>query len=144
MKNFLFAAMAVMLFAATGCDKDDDNPSNVISAENVKNTLITGTWRVSYYYDTDHEETSNFTGYNFTFQANGIVSAANDILSHTGTWSAVNDSNRSKLVLDFATPAEFEEISEDWEVVEISATKVQLKHVSGGGGGTDLLTFTKN
>jgi len=142
MKNFLFAATAMLLFAITGCSKDD-NPL-VNSAENLKNTVSAGTWKVTYYYDTDHEETASFAGYTFTFAANGNLLVSNDILSFSGKWSAVNDSNRSKLVLEFATPAQFEEISEDWEVVAISATEVQLKHVSGGSGGTDLLTFSKN
>jgi len=142
MKNFLVATTAMLLFAITGCSKDD-NPS-VNSAENLKNTVSSGTWKVTYYYDTDHEETANFTGYTFTFGANGNLLVSNDILSFSGKWSAINDSNRSKVVLEFATPAQFEEISEDWEVVAISATEVQLKHVSGGSGGTDLLTFSKN
>ena len=144
MKNFLFAAMTMLLIATTGCDKDDDNISTTVTAENVKNTVSAGTWRVAYYYDTDHEETADFAGYNFTFQASGVVSAANDILSRSGTWSAMNDSGKTKFVLDFATPADFEDISEDWEVIALSATEIQLRHVSGGGGGTDLLTFSKN
>lgn len=143
MKNIFFSAIALFLVAITGCNKDDDNlPS--ISPSNVSSTVVSGTWRITYYFDTDHEATSNFTGFKFTFGANGTLSATNDILTRTGTWATGTDDSKTKLVLTFATPAEFENISEDWEVIERTDTKIRLQHVSGGNGGTDLLTFEKN
>jgi hypothetical protein len=48
------------------------------------------------------------------------------------------------LVIGFASPASFVEISDDWEVIENTSTKIRLQDVSGGNGGTDLLTFEKN
>ena len=39
---------------------------------------------------------------------------------------------------------EFEELTDDWEITEKSATVIKLRDVSGGNGGTDYLTFTKN
>ncbi len=44
----------------------------------------------------------------------------------------------------FASPADFAELSEDWDIISHTASKIELKHVSGGNGGTDLLTFEKN
>lgn len=43
----------------------------------------------------------------------------------------------------FASPADFNELSEDWNIVSYSANKIELIHESGGNGGTDLLTFEK-
>ncbi|WP_420319776.1 hypothetical protein [Flagellimonas sp.] len=43
----------------------------------------------------------------------------------------------------FASPADFAELSEDWNIVSYSANKIELIHESGGDGGTDLLTFEK-
>ncbi|MGW9685953.1 hypothetical protein [Flagellimonas sp. 2504JD1-5] len=43
----------------------------------------------------------------------------------------------------FAFPANFAELSEDWNIVSFSANKIELIHESGGDGGTDLLTFEK-
>ena len=43
----------------------------------------------------------------------------------------------------FASPADFAELSEDWDIISHTASKIELKHVSGGNGGTDLLTFEK-
>ena len=44
----------------------------------------------------------------------------------------------------FSTPADFEELTEDWHIISISNTKIELTHVSGGNGGTDFLTFERN
>ena len=38
----------------------------------------------------------------------------------------------------------FEEISEDWNVISRTATKIELKHVSGGDGSIDYLTLEKD
>ena len=37
-----------------------------------------------------------------------------------------------------------DELEDDWEVVEFTATQIRLKDVSGGDGSTDYLYFTKN
>jgi hypothetical protein len=43
----------------------------------------------------------------------------------------------------FASPADFSELSEDWKIISHTASKIELMHVSGSNGGTDLLTFEK-
>lgn len=123
------------------CKKDDSNSS--ISTSNVTSTVSTGTWRVTYYWDTDHEETSNFNGYNFTFNPNGNITAIKAATTINGTWSTRNDDSKIKLVLSFSSPADFVEISDDWHTIERTDTKIKLQDVSGGNGGTDYITFEK-
>lgn len=114
------------------------------------NIVNNGTWRITYYYDTDHEETIDFNGFNFTFGANNILTASIGTITNTGTWTITdsnsNDDNLSDLDfnISFATPAQFVEITDDWEIIEKSNTVIKLKDVSGGNGGIDYLTFTKN
>ncbi len=144
MKNIILSSLALMLLTLTACDKNDDNNTNSITPELVKTTLQQGTWKVTYYFDTDHEETSNFTGYQFAFSDNGRVSAYNDVLTIPGTWSTMTEDGQTKVQITFNSPAEFEELTEDWQVLERSDTRVKLQHVSGGNGGTDYLTFEKN
>jgi hypothetical protein len=43
----------------------------------------------------------------------------------------------------FASPEKFSELSDDWNIVSHTATKIELIDVSGGDGDTDLLTFEK-
>ncbi|MEZ5069461.1 MAG: hypothetical protein R2751_00485 [Bacteroidales bacterium] len=43
----------------------------------------------------------------------------------------------------FSLSNDFEDLNDDWEILSHSATKIELVDVSGGNGGTDYLTFTK-
>lgn len=124
------------------CTKDDN--SSTISTSSITSTITAGTWRVTYYWDTNHEETSNFSGYSFVFNSNGTVTATKAASTVTGTWSTINDDSKVKLILAFSTPADFVEISDDWHTIERTDTKIRLQDVSGGNGGTDYLTFEKN
>ena len=72
---------------------------------------------------------------------------------YTGTWSVTDSSNSSDdsnsssdidFNIFFASPANFnDDLTEDWEIVTRSDSKIELIHVSGGNGGTDTLTFVK-
>lgn len=117
---------------------------NSLTNTNTSVTLKSGTWRVTYYYDTDHEETSSYSGYNFTFASSGVVSANNGITTVNGTWSTGTDDSQVKLILDFGSTTPFDELNDDWHVTELTDVKVKMDDVSGGGGGTDYLTFEKN
>lgn len=145
-----------MLNVASMCSGNDDNSNdntNSIALVQVAitNTASTGTWRITRYEDSGNNETSNFNGYNFTFGPSNVLSATNDTNSYSGTWSVSsnisNDDNPSNDIdfnILFSTPVNFEDLSDDWDIVSYSANKIQLKDVSGGNGGTDYLTFEKN
>jgi hypothetical protein len=132
---------------AIACNNDDSTNAN---QSKVENTAKSGTWRITYFYDTDKEETSNYTGYNFTFGESAVLTATNGANTYTGTWS-ISDSNSDDDSMDdldfniaFSAPPAFEELSDDWDIIEVTDTKIQLIDVSGGNGGTDYLTFEKN
>ena len=153
LKKIKFSLVIAMLFVLTTssmCSNDDDSPTTSTNPSDIINIVNNGTWRITYYYDTDHEETSNFNGYNFTFGESNVLTASNGTNSYTGTWSVTdsnsNDDNLSDLDFNiaFSSPAQFEELTDDWEIIEKSTTVIKLKDVSGGNGGTDYLTFTKN
>ena len=144
MKTMAFL-MAFSLFALfTSCDKDDDN-NNSNSASQLNNTLsASGTWRITYFWDSDHDETNDYSGYSFTFGGNNVLTASHNGSSFPGTWTTGTDDSKVKLVIDFSSPSALEEISDDWQVIEQTSGRVKLTHVSGGNGGTDFLTFEKN
>ena len=153
LKKIKFSLVIAMLFVLTTssmCSNDDDSPTTSTNPSDIINIVNNGTWRITYYYDTDHEETSNFNGYNFTFGESNVLTASNGTNSYTGTWSVTdsnsNDDNLSDLDFNiaFSSPAQFEELTDDWEIIEKSSTSIKLKDVSGGNGGTDYLTFAKN
>ncbi|MFT3981964.1 MAG: hypothetical protein QM687_15970 [Ferruginibacter sp.] len=142
MKNVFSLLFVSAALVFSSCSKDDDSPSGASAA--VATSLKDGTWHISSYSDNGVDETSDFSSFTFTFASSGTVTATNSVLTATGTWSSGRDDSKHKLYLGFSTPALFEEIDEDWEIVTQSSTQVSLKHVSGGSGETDLLVFTKN
>jgi hypothetical protein len=144
MKKLLFLALLGLSTFFVSCDKDD-NSSTLISPTTISTTATaSGTWRITYYFDSNTDKTSNFSGFNFTFNANGTIAATNNLFNANGTWNASMDDSKPKLFLTFTTPASFTELTEDWHVTALTSTKITMQHISGGGGGTDYLTFEKN
>ena len=144
---FLFI---VTIFSSCS-DEDDVAVNNSVDPTPVINMVNTGTWRITFYQDSGVDETSDFSGYNFSFGAGNILSATNGTNTYTGTGSVTSDnsnddspSNDLDFNIAFSAPANFAELTEDWNIISYTATKVQLVHVSGGGGGTDYVTFEKN
>ncbi len=104
--------------------------------------LTTDSWYVAYYFN-DVDETSGFCEYEFTFNSNATVFASNGTNLVNGTWSVITDSSVEKVVLDFGNDIPFDELNDDWDVLNASITEIELQDISGGNGGTDLLTFDR-
>ena len=121
------------------CDDDSNGGSNNTTLTQI---FTSGTWYISYFFD-DVDETNYFNGYNFTFNSNGSSLVIKNSNTISGTWNIYNDSGAEKIELSFDGLL-LDEIEEDWRIIEYTPTLIKLKHVSGGNGGTDYLTFTKN
>jgi len=149
MKKIIFIPALFCLFmlnVASMCSSDngssDDNSPPVGTI--IDNTT-SGTWRVTLFQEDSSNQTNNFSGYNFSINSDGTIVAINGSTTKTGTWSSYTDSGYSKFDILFPdTNGPFEEISEDWRVLSSTTTRLELKHVSGGNGSIDLLTFEKN
>ena len=151
LKLILVFLAIFMLFIPTACSDDDDTQTVSVDPTPVINIVNNGTWRVTYYNDAGTVETTNFTGYDFTFGTSNVLTAINGSTTVTGTWSVTSDnsgddspSNDLDFNIAFSVPANFAELTEDWNIISYTSTKIELIHVSGGGGGTDYLTFEKN
>jgi len=142
MKTLLFYVIVLFFLSTLSCTKEENTnlPENPIE---VANTMINGDWKITYFWDSDHDETQHFTGYAFSFKNSGTLTASNGMNTVNGTWSTGNDDNQVKMMINFASPPEFEELSDDWHVLESTRNKIRLEDVSGGNGGTDYLTFEK-
>jgi hypothetical protein len=135
LKTFKFSLVLVVLFVLTTSSmcSDDDNGANqsVNTPTVVVNIVNNGTWRITYYYDTDTDETTNFTGYNFTFGANNVLTASNGTTTYSGAWSVTDSNSNDDSISDldfnlaFSSPAEFLELSDDWEIIEKSTTVIK-------------------
>lgn len=154
MKLILKGILVIFIYTglAMSCDKDDDNNQQQdTTVQQTQNTAQSGSWKITYFFDSDQNETDDFAGYVFTFNENGSLVAVNGSTTITGTWS-VTDSNSSDddggssdvdFNIFFASPSDFEDLSDDWDIVSVSNSKIELTDVSGGNGGTDFLTFEK-
>ena len=153
--KFLMLSLLLSLTLLSGMCSSDDEPNNN-SIQNVidqiENNVASGDWVITYFYDTDQDETNHYNGYTFDFASNGMLTATNGTNTYTGTWSVTdssssNDDSSSDDDIDFniffSTPEDFAELSDDWDIITHTSTLIQLIDVSGGNGGTDYLTFTK-
>ncbi len=141
MKNLKILA-GLLIFGSTlmiSCSKEDNQGPGT----NVLNIVNQGNWRFALYNDSGVDETNHYTGYTFTF-SNGTVTAVKNASTVTGTYSTIFDDSKNKLVLNFGVTVPFDELNDDWHILEETATRVRLQDVSGGSGQTDLLTFEKN
>ena len=143
----------LMLFAS--CSSDDDMPqNNAAIIQQIEGQVKSGNWRISSYIDSGKNETSDYAGYTFTFNEDGTLLASNGSSTINGRWSITDDSNNSNddsnddddidFNISFASPPVFSELSDDWDIVSSSSSKIDLIDISGGNGGTDTLVFEKN
>ena len=149
LKLITILAMIFMLNVASMCSKDDDdsnsNSSSSSTPTQVTSNVSSGTWKVTLYNEDGVVKTSNLSEYDFTFGASNALSATNGTVTQSGNWTTYSDSGSTKMDLGFtATSGDFESISEDWRVLSSTSSKIELKHISGGDGSIDLLTFEKN
>ena len=125
-KLFLLA----LTISLASCSKsNDDNPS---SSSTNKTQQVTGNWTVTYYSDSGKNETSDFSGYSFAFNAGGVLEAMNGQASYTGTWrigdqSSDDDSSSNRLVISITGNKNMDDLQDDWLIIKISDTEIQLQ-----------------
>lgn len=140
MKTIKILTLGLMSMALVASCKKDEK----ISPSNSAAVLQESTWKVTLFSEDGVNETSYFTGYSFDFMDGGIVKATSGSNTVNGTWATREDSGKTKLDLNFDDVNNFDELDEDWEILTQNSSKIELKHVSGGDGSIDLLTFEKN
>ena len=130
--NLFTALVLVSLFTtlqSSSCSKNDDVPAI--------GPAISGTWTVSVYWD-KKDETSKFSGYNFSFNSGGQVVAIKAGTTFNGTW---NESS-SRLSVNFGTDPVLSKMNKDWLKEEKTATTIKLKDDSAGSD--ERIQFIKN
>ena len=133
MKLFQSFILITLLLGSYACTDDSDAAAT------------TSGWKISKYVHNNEDKTSDYTGYVFDFQSNGVLSATKASSSYNGTWKEVTDSNRTKLVIAFGAPSDLVELSEDWQIVTKTDTSIKLSSTSGNTPniGIDILEFSK-
>lgn len=116
----LLAVTAQSMFSCT------NNPDDAVDINNLTDVLETsGDWEVTYYWDKDKDETSDFAGYTFTFKENGVFEASRNGSVQTGSWSVNNSSQ--KLIINIGTAKPLTDLIDDWIILEKTDNRIKLK-----------------
>ena len=118
--------IVALTLTITSCKKDDNSsPSSSSTSTAVPSTLTTGSWRVSYYHESNNDHTLNFTGYSFTFSSNGTMTATNSSGTTNGTWN--NDDSHSEFHMSIGNSSPLSDISNGWIITSSSSTQIIMK-----------------
>jgi hypothetical protein len=156
--NLGFILMLSLTLMSAMCSSDDDDGTSNNNSQQIaeiENDVQSGTWIITNFVDSGQDETSDFNGYEFSFNADGSLVATNGTNTMTGTWSVTDDdssdddgSSSSDIDFNIFFPvpdtSDFEDLNDDWDIVNSTSTRIELIDISGGNGDTDLLTFEKN
>ena len=163
MNKLVISAFFLMgMIALQSCATDDDssssnmnNDAQIMEAQSIANT---GTWIITNFNDSGQNETADFNGYTFDFASDGVITATNGTTTITGTWSITDDSNSSSdddssdddddidFIISFpvSDSSNFEDLNDSWDIVSVTENRMELRDVSGGNGGIDILVFERN
>lgn len=146
----LWLILLLLSFGIISCSDNEESNPEWPPKQQIEDFMISGSWRITKFVDSGKDETNHFTGYDFVFNENGVLDSSNGTNTYSGTWS-ITDSNSNDDSPDdldfnilFNLTNDFEDLNDDWDILSVSASKIELVDVSGGNGGTDLLTFEKN
>ena len=149
MRKLLLLCALSPLFLSCHSEAEETLPDK-IAIINISTTVMSGTWRVTEYKDHGEDKTDHFTGYSFTFGIENELKATNGPNTYFGTWSVTNTENDDEspndnidFNIEFSAPAHFEDITDDWDVLSRTATKLVMIDV-GSSGSVDNITFEKN
>jgi len=125
MSNVIKQTAFLILISASflaGCKKNSSSPS---SSTNASSILTTGSWRVSYYHESGNDNTSNFSGYTFTFNSNGSMTSSNLSGTTNGTWSSDDSHNEFHMSIGNSSP--LSDISNGWLIISATNTEIDMK-----------------
>jgi hypothetical protein len=157
-KQFLYGLIAMMSLSLMSgmCSSDDDGISNNSEQiAQVENIAQAGTWRITTFIDSGQDETDDFSGYEFTFNPNGSLTATNSSNTLNGTWSVTadddgsdddgNDDDDIDFNIFFPVPDtnDFEELNDDWDILSRTTNRIELAD-DDNNNDLDLLIFERN
>lgn len=121
--NKLFFSAVLFLLAFSSCKKSSDDNSAGPDPQ-----LGGSKWVVTYFWDKDKEESSNFSGYSFEFKNDGaFVAYAPGGSTVTGTWNTHFDDSKDKLLIVLAGTKPLDDLNQDWVILEKTDTVMKLK-----------------
>ncbi len=126
------------------CDEDDDNDFDEDDIDDTPliNVLTDGKWEITFFFD-EVDETADFNGFVFTFLEDQTAVAENGSVVIEGSWDTNGDDGVLELELDFGSNSPFDELNEDWKLIEFDGTIIRLTDEEDGGTSDEFLTFER-
>jgi DNA/RNA endonuclease YhcR with UshA esterase domain len=129
MKTFAYILLAFTAVIASSCSKDN---SGTTTAQ--KSNLSSGAWTVSYFTDSGKDETSDFSGYSFSFNTGGTLTVTGAGTTFNGTWSiksgsssgGYGSSDPDKLIITISGDKQMDKVSKSWQIVKLNSTQIWL------------------
>jgi hypothetical protein len=141
-----------LILSSCSSGDDADVSANLSGIQEIESTVQSGNWRITNMNDSGEDETSDFAGYRFTFSDDGSVTATNGAITQNGSWSVIDDRDDDDAEDDidfnlfFPVPdtSDFEDLNDDWDIVSISDSKIELIDDGDLDELPDLLTFERD
>ena len=124
LKTFFKSSSLFLIFFLASCSnlREDVSPSTTIQEDVV---AAADGWRVSWYWDKDKDETSDFSGYTFYFREGGTFEAIREGATVTGSWQV--SSGSQKMIIRIGNAKPLSDLDDDWLIVESSDNLIKLK-----------------
>ncbi len=154
--NLKYASVALIALGAilTSCEKSELTPAGQNTMETKasddqdrdasRNYKLIGDWKLARYIEGSENQTAQFDGFVFSFKENGHLIAIRGNERVSGLWSrGFNNSNntRKKLYIDLGARMPFSDLTDTWQIIEMTSNRVQLKRVFDSQN--DYVTFVR-
>ncbi|WP_222984862.1 hypothetical protein [Flagellimonas meishanensis] len=110
----------------------------------IRNIMLGGPWNIALYQEGEMDLTSQFVDMDFNFSTMHQVEVSiNDDPIAAGLWRILRDSEEGlKFYINFDTNDNLGGLTEDWKIVEVSSSRIELRNESGDGT-LEILVFEK-
>ncbi|MCH7523722.1 MAG: hypothetical protein IIC74_01615, partial [Bacteroidetes bacterium] len=133
--------------AISDCDEDDDYDFDDDDEIILAGFLTDGNWIIDEYVFADEDFTEDYNGYVFNFDDSNSsmnMSANNGVELVTGNWSIdTTDPSNLLVVLDFDSITPFNDLNENWNIIESEVDRLALEIGSEINGDLKILVFEK-
>jgi hypothetical protein len=133
--TFVIAACIIALSSCKNKEEVTPDPKTTTTVTNLKSSITTGTWSVKVFRQKLEDKTSVYSGYAFTFAADGTVSASNNGKIVKGSWSNSEAGTSyygappasATFTITMEGSGNFTKINKNWDVnVKSLATDIML------------------
>jgi hypothetical protein len=141
-----FIYFLTLLLVFSSCDESVDIP--LLNEARVVERMSSGTWKISQFTYQNTTKTADYEGVVFDFDAITVSLSNTGTTPVVGSWGVIDEGfeGEPELVVNLALTSvepRFTNISDDWYIIESTATKLRLKDENLETGTTDYLTFQK-